>query len=156
MPAEIIEAPNEYAGTEPSLFLAGGITGTVDWQTEIARQLVDVPIVLLNPRRRHFPMNDPTVAEAQIHWEYRYLRSATAVLFWFPHETLCPIALYELGSRSMVPGQPLFVGTHPEYARRIDVVIQMKLARPDVVIFGDLDELADRVREWATQIRKRT
>lgn len=149
MPSRVTEAPNEYDGSEPTLFLAGGITGTHDWQTELVGRLAESPLVLLNPRRRNFPMNDPTAAEAQIHWEYRHLRKATAVLFWFPHETLCPIALYELGSRSMVPEQPLFVGTHPEYARRLDVVVQLKLARPDVFIFGDLSELADAVEEWA-------
>ena len=148
MTATVVEAPDEYAGPGPSLFLAGGISGTVDWQADIIGRLADLPLVLLNPRRRNFPVHDPSAAEGQIAWEYRHLRRATAVLFWFPPETLCPIALFELGGRTLVPGQPLFVGTHPDYVRRLDVVIQLRLARPEVEVVSDTAALADRVRAW--------
>src|SRR5262245_10163464 len=147
MTLRYIEAPDEFTGVEPSLFLAGGITGTFDWQTEIARLLGDAPLVVLNPRRRNFPMDDPSAAQGQIEWEYRHLRRATAVLFWFPCETLCPIALYELGGRAAT-AQPLFVGTHPEYQRKLDVIIQLRLARPEVSVVHTLPELADQVRKW--------
>ncbi|MBM3983595.1 MAG: hypothetical protein FJ304_25660 [Planctomycetes bacterium] len=143
-----IEAPNEYDGPGPSVFLAGGISGTFDWQADVAARLADLPLVVLNPRRRDFPMNDPGAAPAQIEWEYRYLRRATAVLFWFPPETLCPIALYELGGRALVREQPLFVGTHPDYARRLDVEIQLKIARPEVTVTADPAALAAQVRTW--------
>jgi hypothetical protein len=93
-------------------------------------------------------MDDPTAARTQIEWEYRHLRRATAVLFWFPPETLCPIALYELGGRALVREQPLFVGTHPGYARRLDVEVQLKLARPEVVVASDTAVLAQNVRDW--------
>lgn len=148
MTATVVEAPDEYAGPGPSLFLAGGITGTVDWQADIIARLADLPLVLLNPRRRNFPMDDPSAAEGQIAWEYRHLRRATAVLFWFPPETLCPIALFELGGRTLVPDQRLFVGTHPDYGRRLDVVIQLKLARPEVEVVSDTAALAGQVRDW--------
>jgi Nucleoside 2-deoxyribosyltransferase like len=146
--SQYVEAPAEYDGPGPSLFLAGGITGTVYWQAEIVRLLGDLPLVLLNPRRANFPMGDPSAAAGQIEWEFRHLRRATAVLFWFPHETLCPIALYELG-RQTASRQPLFVGTHPEYQRRLDVEIQLRLARPEVRVVSDLAELAAQVRCWA-------
>ena len=149
MTATVIEAPAEYAGDGPSLFLAGGISGTVDWQADVIGRLADLPLVLLNPRRRDFPMDDPAAAEGQIGWEYRHLRRAAAVLFWFPPETLCPIALFELGGRTLVPDQPLFVGTHPGYARRLDVVIQLRLARPEVEVVSDTDALAEQVRAWS-------
>ena len=144
-----IEAPDEFTGAEPSLFLAGGITGTFDWQTEIVRLLGDAPLVVLNPRR-NFPMHDPTAARTQIEWEFRHLRRASAVLFWFPCETLCPIALYELGGRAAT-AQPLFVGTHPDYQRKLDVTIQLKLARPDVRVVQSLAELAGQVRTWRSE-----
>lgn len=146
-----VEAPDEYNGPGPSLFLAGGITGTADWQAEVVRSLADVPLVLLNPRRRDFPIHDPTAAEGQIAWEFRHLCRATAVLFWFPPETLCPIVLFELGSWVMVPDRPLFVGTHPNYARRVDVAVQLRLARPEVVVTSDLTELCDQVRNWCAR-----
>ena len=143
-----VEALAEYDGPGPSVFLAGGISGTFDWQADVVARLADLPLVVLNPRRRDFPMDDPTAAQAQIEWEFRHLRRATAVLFWFPPETLCPIALYELGGRAQVCEQPLFVGTHPDYQRRLDVDVQLKLARPEVTVVSDTAALARQVREW--------
>jgi hypothetical protein len=96
-----VEAPSGYdPGTLPAVFLAGGITGCPDWQAEVVRMLADAPLALLNPRREDFPIHDPAAAPAQIEWEYRHLGKADAALFWFPCETLCPIALDELGAWS--------------------------------------------------------
>jgi hypothetical protein len=119
----------------------------------VVARLADLPLVLLNPRRRDFPMNDPAAAPAQIEWEFRHLRRAAAVLFWFPPETLCPIALYELGGRALVCEQALFVGTHPDYQRRLDVEVQLRLARPEVAVASDLAALAGQVREWFGRLR---
>lgn len=146
-----VEALAEYDGTGPSLFLAGGISGTFDWQADVVARLADLPLALLNPRRKNFPINDPSAAPAQIEWEFRHIRRATAVLFWFPPETLCPIALFELGGRSLVREQPLFIGAHPDYQRRLDVEVQLKLARPEVTVVGDTASLADQVRVWFLQ-----
>ena len=143
-----IEAPAEYTGAGPSLFLAGGISGTTDWQQFVVRALDSLNITLINPRRKDYPWNDPAAAPAQIEWEFRHIRRATAVLFWFPPETLCPIALFELGSRVMVPQQPLFVGTDESYARKVDVEVQLRLARPEVRLATRLFELTQQVREW--------
>ena len=148
-----IEALDEYDGTGPSLFLAGGISGTHDWQAELVALLADLPLVLLNPRRRNFPMDDPSAAQAQIEWEFRHLRRATAVVFWFPPETLCPIALFELGGRIAATKQALFVGTHPDYKRRLDVEIQLQLARPEVAVVSDIATLAGQVRTWSDRSR---
>jgi Nucleoside 2-deoxyribosyltransferase like len=150
MPMTYIEALDEYDGPGPSLFLAGGISGTRDWQTELVALLADLPLVLLNPRRRNFPIDDPTAARSQIEWEFRHLRRATAVLFWFPPETLCPIALFELGGRIAEAKQPLFVGTHPDYQRRVDVEIQLKLVRPEVEVASEIPALAEQVRAWTS------
>ncbi|MBC8102371.1 MAG: nucleoside 2-deoxyribosyltransferase domain-containing protein [Cytophagales bacterium] len=135
-------------GVEPMLFLAGGISGCGDWQREMTALLSDTSLTLLNPRRPDFPIDDEAAARTQIEWEFRHLRLADAILFWFPHETLCPITLFELGagSRSAVP---LFVGTHPDYQRRTDVIVQLSLARPEVSVVGDLASLATQVRRWA-------
>jgi hypothetical protein len=143
-----IEALTEYDGSEPSVFLAGGITGTLDWQADVTGRLADLPVVILNPRRKNFPIDDPSAGPTQIEWEFRHIRRATAVLFWFPHETLCPIALYELGGRALVCEQALFVGTHPDYQRRLDVEVQLKLARPEVAVVSDLAALTEQVRAW--------
>lgn len=140
-----IEAPEEYAGLRPSLFLAGGIVGCPAWQQEFVRLLADTDLVLLNPRRRAFPIADPAAAPQQIVWEHRHLRRATAIAFWFPFESLCPIALYELGAWSMTD-KAMCVGTHPDYRRRQDVTEQTRLARPEVPVVSSVAALAGQVR----------
>lgn len=144
-----IEAPDEFTGPGPSVFLAGGISNTHDWQADLVALLTDTPVTLLNPRRKNYPWHDPAAAEEQIRWEFRHLRRATGVAFWFPPETLCPIALFELGGRIAEPTQALFVGTHPDYARRLDVRLQLKLARPEVEVVADIPALAEQVCAWA-------
>ncbi len=142
-----IEAPQDVTLNpgQQSLFLAGGISNCPDWQAELVAALADTSLALLNPRRAGFPMGDPSAAEAQIGWEHRCLRLATALLFWFPCETLCPITLYELGAWSMTT-KPLFVGVHPTYQRRQDVEIQTRLARPDVTVVLSIEALVAQVR----------
>lgn len=149
-----IEAPtslsNVYTGGLRSIFLAGGITSCPDWQQEMRGLLGDTNLVLLNPRRAEFPIHDPNAAEQQITWEHSHLRLADAVLFWFPCETLCPIVLYELGAWSMAD-KVIFVGVHPDYARRRDVEIQTELTKPWVTIVYSLQELAEQVKKWAAR-----
>ena len=130
--------------SDTSIFLAGGIAGAPDWQQDIANMLGDTRLVLLNPRRENFPIDDPGAALKQIVWEYEHLRKASAILFWFPCETFCPIALYELGTWSMTD-KSIFVGLHPEYKRRQDVEIQMMLVRPGVEIVYSVRDLANQV-----------
>ena len=145
-----IEAPTIFHGDETSLFLAGGISGTHNWQQEIVRLLANTDWTILNPRRAHFP-EAPEAARAQIQWEFDHLRLATARLFWFPSPTLCPIALFELGAWSC-GNAPLFVGVDPDYQRRLDVQIQLSLARPDVTIVSTLEDLAVQARKFKTDL----
>lgn len=143
-----VESPNNYQPQlqDRSLYLAGGITGCPDWQQEIVHLLKATDLFLLNPRRKHFPIDDPTAAEFQIKWEHKHLRMADEILFWFPRETLCPIALYELGAWSMTD-VPMYVGVHPNYQRRMDIEIQTKLTRPNIKIVYSLYDLAIQVTE---------
>ena len=139
-----IQAPEEFTGDEPSVFLAGGISGCIDWHAWFVELMKTSNLVLLNPRQKHFPIGDPGAAERQIAWEFRHLRRARAHLFWFAPETLCPIALFELGVWS-TKAALLFVGTHPEYQRRLDVQIQLQLARPEVQVVDSVEALAEQV-----------
>ena len=127
-----------------SLFLAGGITDCPDWQTEMVHLLRGTNLVIYNPRRANFPIHDPSAAQAQIKWEHTHLYLASMILFWFPKETLCPIVLYELGAWSMT-NKSIFIGVENGYKRHNDVLIQTRLARPEVVIVNSLEELAARV-----------
>jgi hypothetical protein len=127
----VIEAPN-LRPQLTNVFLGGGITGCPDWQSEVVELLHDVPGILLNPRRSgDF---SESMADEQITWEYHALRTAETVFFWFPKETMCPITLFELGVFTQRKNVRLIVGTHPEYVRRFDVIKQLELARPEVVV----------------------
>lgn len=145
---EYLEAPRECFGMvgPRSVFLAGGITNCPDWQAEIVEKLDHTDLLLLNPRRAQFPIDDPNAAEEQIKWEYKYLHKADSILFWFPSETLCPIVLYELGywNNSF---KKLFIGIHPDYKRKRDVEIQTKLEMVKQTFFYDLNDLANEVIE---------
>lgn len=95
-----INAPSPISNShfyKPSLFLAGGITNTPVWQDVVCDALQDLDIVVLNPRRKDWP-DDPAEIKRQIQWEYRMLRHADMIAFWFPKESVCPISLFELGS----------------------------------------------------------
>lgn len=144
---QYVEAPAVYDGDATSLFLAGGITGCPDWQQDLVAALSATRLALLNPRRAQF-LPTGVAALEQITWEHCALRKATAIAFWFPCETLCPIVLYELGAWSMTT-KPLFVGVHPDYRRIQDVRIQTALVRPDVQVVTDLSGLARQIVAWA-------
>lgn len=145
--ARYIEAPENYVkspGDPPALFLAGGITGCEDWQSD-ARDLLnasEAPVVILNPRRADFDVTDPAAGPQQIAWEYRHLRLADVIMFWFPAcdpaVTTQPIALFELGGALERTGTRLAVGVDPGYPRLVDVIEQCRLARPTLPVYVSL------------------
>jgi hypothetical protein len=140
-----VEAPNYVYPAGKKIFLAGTIQGTItDWQTEVTKTLSNLDIVVFNPRRKNFPIHDPSAAEKQITWEFRMLRQADIISFWFAKETLGPIVLFELGQHSMTQ-KLIVIGMDPAYPRRQDVEIQMKLIRPDIKIVYSLSDLAEEI-----------
>lgn len=143
-----VEAPQDCtcAGPELSVFLAGGITNCPDWQSEVVSLLAETDLILLNPRRKEWVM-EPEIEEAQIVWEHHHLLRADSILFWFPKETVCPIALYELGAWTFRP-KKLFIGCDPEYVRVRDVEIQTRLERPSQQVMRSLGELVSQILEW--------
>lgn len=143
-----VECPAIYSGNDLSLFLAGGISGCLDWQKVLIDLLQDTNFTILNPRRQKFDLSKKDIEDEQISWEYSHLNKASAVSFWFPCETLCPITLYELGKQSM-SSKPIFVGVHPEYSRKKDLEIQTSLIRPEVKIVYSLEELAKQIMGWS-------
>lgn len=142
---KILQSPQE----QTIVFLAGGITNCDDWQSGVIRELsvLDDNLLLVNPRKADFDMSDPAESIRQIAWEFDYLHKAHAVLFWFPPETLCPITLYELGFHA-AKGTPLFVGTHQDYKRRLDVEQQLKHARPDIAVRSSIKQVTTDLSQW--------
>ena len=144
----------DYTKNETSIFLAGGIQNCTQWQTEMVDLLSSTDLAVLNPRRKDFPIHDPSAAEAQITWEHEHLWMADLILFWFPSETLCPIVLFELGFW-LSKHKKLFIGVDPAYQRRQDVEIQTRLARErkygrsDIQIVYSISDLAKQVTDYA-------
>lgn len=139
-----IEAPNDYSGDDPYVFLAGGISDTENWQAEFLGRVEGHSLSVLNPRRKSFPMGDAVEGRRQIEWEWRYLQRASLVAFWFPPQTLCPIALFELGA-CCSSSVPLVVGSDPAYARRFDLEVQLRLRRPEIELHDSIAAVADHV-----------
>src|SRR5262245_53832616 len=141
-----IEAPQEFDSGGPAIFLAGGISDTENWQSQVIRLLRGVDATILNPRRAHFPVNDARESRRQIEWEFRHLAKADLVAFGFPSETLCPIALLELGTCAH-GNRPLIVGAHPAYARRFNLEIQLQLRRPGIAVVETVEDLAEQITD---------
>lgn len=133
-------------GGAPSIFLAGGITGCPDWQSYATDLLASEDIVILNPRRRHWPIDDPTATPGQIQWEHAALHAADLTLFWFAAETVQPIALLELGAALDNPERRIVIGAHPDYTRRVDVQWQTRLARPETTVHTTLYDTVNAAR----------
>jgi hypothetical protein len=144
-----VECPGVYRrnAREKSLFLGGGITSCPQWQPIMVGLLSDTDLAVLNPRRQQFDVTDPAVEEEQIIWEFRHMERATAILFWFCAETLCPITLFEYG-KWVTQDKPLFVGHHPEYRRRNDLRIQTRLVRRRQKVHDSLEAMAEEVKKW--------
>jgi nucleoside 2-deoxyribosyltransferase-like protein len=141
-----IEAPAELGPdvTGPVLFLAGGITDCPDWQGEAAAMLRDQPgLTVVNPRRAVY---DADVAVEQITWEHTHLHRAAVILFWFTSGSPQPIALYELGVH-VTRGAPIVVGADPDYPRRLDVEVQLSLARPGLPVHRTLADTVSAARD---------
>ena len=138
----VITAP-ENVPDKADLFLGGGISNCPNWQENVISLLCDRDLTILNPRREMY--SDGELAQKQIAWEYDALRKVSTVLFWFPSETLCPITLFELGVFTQRTDVRVLVGTHPEYARRFDVIEQLKHARPEIVVVDNLQDLVNQI-----------
>lgn len=148
---KVIEAPEVWEldlQEGLSLFLGGGITGCTPWRAEIIASLEDTDLILLNPERKDFDVEDKSMSYEQIEWEFEHMRKSSGIMFWFCEETLCPITLYELGAWAMT-NVPLFVGCHPEYKRAFDVNVQVGLVRKDVPIVYSLPMLVHQIYYWS-------
>lgn len=153
---------------EISIFLAGGITNCPNHQQELKELLkYTIPfkkarkflikrksqeIVILNPRRKHFPIMDPNASIEQIEWEFEHFKRADIISFWFSVGSVNPIVLFELGKWLIQREKPIFIGIHPEYKRRRDVEIQVGLERLDIKIVYSLKDLANQIKNHISQL----
>lgn len=127
------------------VFLAGGIFGCRDWQSEVIDKLKksinkETPVTILNPRRPYFDVKDTNIQEEQVIWEYKYLEQSDIISFWFSKETLNPITLYELGKWGNSTNKPICIGIEVGYEKANDVLIQTLLARKNIQIVFTLED----------------
>lgn len=135
---KIIECPHphERQDGEFSIFLAGGTRNCPDWPPILIHLLENTNYTLFSPGQPN------TNIQLQIEWEFQHLRQADMIVFWLCKNTIQPITMYELGAWAMT-AKPLIVGIEPGYALELDIVARLKLTRPDVVVFDDLEQLAN-------------
>jgi hypothetical protein len=185
-----VEAP-EHPRTYPvpAIFVAGDITGCGQWQRELFVKVGDINhATYFNPCREKYPLlperlpakvwrvlrrmspaMDPAIAEEQIKWEYTHLWRSQIITFWFPKESVCPIALYELGmalcrnalkdylrpdAKLAIPRPRICVGIEPGYKRAENIRIQMKWPGKDIDIVDSLDGLSDFIHKEVETILK--
>lgn len=118
-----------------SIFLAGGITGCDDWQTDLIGELQSLNdsglfdlggLVIFNPRRDNFDVMDMEATIEQIKWEHKCLEKCDICSFFFPaSESVQPITLYELGRH--LREHHSVVSIQEGYKRAEDVKIQLTL-----------------------------
>ena len=148
----VVTAPNQYerAFGDITCFLAGGITNCPDWQSEVIEQLrhiedegVDLSgLVVLNPRRENFPINDPSAAEEQIKWEFDGLENCSIFSMYFCNsDSDQPICMYELGRNilnmqyeySATWKDRIVISVESGYRREKDVLVQTRLATDEMI-----------------------
>lgn len=147
---KFVECPAVLSRVMPGetvVFMAGGITGCTDWQNKVKRWVTrdkytrgNPGVVMINPRRYDFDVNDPTASQKQIEWEFMHLNMATDIYFWFPKKGKCMITLFELGW-ALGEGKNVCVGVEPGYLREEDVRLQVGLRRPWLEIHSSLESL---------------
>ncbi len=147
-----IECPNEYLPQEweISIFLAGGISGCWDWQSELVNKLESLNIIVYNPRRQNFDLSNKNMSLEQIRWEHKYLKISDSISFWFPHETVCPITLLEYG-KWMASDKKIFLGVHEKYSRKFDLEVQTLLENEienKISISYSLKDLSQNIIEY--------
>lgn len=119
---DILQCPDTVVTTnlfekKPTIFLAGGISNCPNWQEIAIAELKGlVHGLVINPRRDDFDTTNPAESMFQIHWEHKALEMSDILMFWFPHDTLCPITLFELG-KYLGSDKKIIIGADPEYAR---------------------------------------
>lgn len=148
----VITAPEEYKiqDDEVTVFLAGGICGCENWQDDVIQILKEIDenerkegregldkLVLFNPRRESFPINDRMESRNQIKWEFDALERCNIFSMYFcSGDSDQPICMYELGKNLVRMQQRyaidwygrIIVSVEDGYKRYGDVVTQFNLA----------------------------
>ena len=107
---QIIKAPNPIPASgglyhaTPMVFLAGSIEmgAAEDWQDRIAREMQDLDVTFLNPRRDNWDSSwtqsiDNPQFRQQVEWELDALERCDIIACYIDPTTKSPITLMEIG-----------------------------------------------------------
>lgn len=134
------------------IFMAGSIEMGVaeDWQNKFKNAMIDLDVVLLNPRRDKWDSslpqdkNNPDFRE-QVEWEQHCIHKiANIIIFYFDPNTKSPITLMELGQVVHDPVGVL-VCCPTGFWRKGNVDIVCEAA--GIPVFESLDELIQATKE---------
>lgn len=145
-----IKAPEKVPVSDvPKIFLAGSIEMGLahPWQEEIAQQLKDYNVVLINPRRDRWDSSWKQEKEhpefrAQVEWELNGLSTADYIVIYFDPETKSPVSLLELGLHA--DGGNVFVVCPDGFWRKgnVDIVCERYM----IPQFGNVNEVVDHIK----------
>ena len=84
--------------------------------------------------------------EEQIVWEFKHIRDADLVAFWFSKGLMDSMVMYNLGMWGNSTDRMLFVGVDPDYELKSDVLYQTMIARSDISIVMSLEDMSNQIR----------
>lgn len=178
---KVITAPNDCSTIgKISVFLAGGISDCWNWQEAVINKLKEMEengcdmrsLVLFNPRRPSFDVDNPGDTREQIHWEIYWLTFCDIFSMYFCNsDSVQPICMYELGRnllyKSYTWGEndahycdSVLISIEEGYKRTDDVLVQTELATFGLikpVVYEDpneaVTELAQRIYDSYVRLK---
>lgn len=171
-PGQVLLPPQTALVTGPTVFLAGPIQGTDDWQSEVITTYRQDPemahVTVANPRsvsKVDLKAGKTTGGdfhyEGQVDWESLWLRRSAdfgVILFWLAPETdhVCHRAfaqttrweLSEWKERLKHKGAPLVVGIHPKFPGARYMRLRLKQDLPHLLVHDTLEDTMTKARMY--------
>ena len=169
MNGQIIKPPTHVEIDGPSVFLAGPIRGSADWQEKAIGLIQGLAswLHVTSPRRPGFLELSPKEYFEQVDWEHHYLDLAArhgVTLFWLSRETehVCSRAYaqttrFELGEAMMrhrTEGARLVVGWEDGFSNRRYLEYTLRKKAPEAVLARSLEETCEQAVRLAEGLRR--
>lgn len=137
--------------TDPTIFLAGPIQGTWNWQEEVINYLkksFNGNLYIASPRR---DTTENIVYDEQVDWETFYLNKANVIVFWLAKETIhdCSRAyaqttraeLFEWKVKYTIDGKKLVIGIEPGFTGEKYIRRRFKQDCHRIFIYNELSDV---------------
>ena len=143
-----IKPPHSFSDhtDKKAIFLAGSIDMgvAIDWQAEVAKQLADDDILILNPRREEWDSSWEQKLEnpqfrGQVEWELNAMERADKILIYFAPGTKAPVTMLEFGLHAGKNPEKLVVCAPDGFWRKGNIdITSLKYGVKQVETLGDL------------------